>query len=390
MDMKTTKASHVLTDPTSPISKSRLGVHSSAMPCTQSGTSFSSTVLTVPKKKPPKLDDVRCNGWLESMKSSSPPHKKTVKDPFAEVSSEDGESTYQSWQLKFPSALSCFEKIRESAGDKKIVLFLDYDGTLSPIVDDPDRAFMSSNMRSAVKNAAKHFQTAIISGRRRDMVYDLVGITELYYAGSHGMDIRYPLRDTAAVPDDHIKSEKLSDQQDKEFCLFQPAGEYLPMIEEVFRTLVNLTKDINGAKVENHKFCASVHYRNVDEKSWGTVAQIVHDVLKDYPRLRLTHGRKVLEVRPAIDWNKGKAVEFLLKSMNLGKSEDVLPIYLGDDRTDEDAFKVLRQGNRGYGILVSSIPKESAASFSLKDPEEVKEFLKRLVMWKEESMQQSM
>ena len=97
--MKTTKASHVLTDPTSPISKSRLGVHSSAMPCTQSGTSFSSTVLTVPKKKPPKLDDVRCNGWLESMKSSSPPRKKTVKDPFAEVSSEDGESTYQSWQV---------------------------------------------------------------------------------------------------------------------------------------------------------------------------------------------------------------------------------------------------------------------------------------------------
>uniref|UniRef100_A0A166CM97 trehalose-phosphatase n=1 Tax=Daucus carota subsp. sativus TaxID=79200 RepID=A0A166CM97_DAUCS len=154
MDMKTTKASHVLTDPTSPISKSRLGVHSSAMPCTQSGTSFSSTVLT-----------------------------------------------------------------------------------------------------------------------------------------------------------------------DKEFCLFQPAGEYLPMIEEVFRTLVNLTKDINGAKVENHKFCASVHYRNVDEKSWGTVAQIVHDVLKDYPRLRLTHGRKVLEVRPAIDWNKGKAVEFLLKSMSEGISQ---------------------------------------------------------------------
>lgn len=94
--------------------------------------------------------------------------------------------------------------------------------------------------------------------------------------------------------------------------------------------------------MENHKFCASVHYRNVEEKvsnsvfsaigfgfffvsnhtycifwlqSWPLIAQRVHDVLNDYPRLRLTHGRKVLEVRPVIDWDKGKAVEFLLKSL---------------------------------------------------------------------------
>ncbi|KAK1381817.1 Trehalose 6-phosphate phosphatase [Heracleum sosnowskyi] len=387
MDLKTTKASNVLTDPTSPISKSRLGLHSSVMPCSQSGTSFSSTVQTVPRMKPPKLDDVRSNGWLESMKASSPPRKQIVKNPFAEVSSDDSECAYHAWQLKFPSALLCFEKIIECARDKKVVIFLDYDGTLSPIVDDPDHAFMSADMRSVVRNAVKHFPTAIISGRKREMVYELVGLTELYYAGSHGMDIKLPRRDTSAVSIDHLKSDKLSDQQENEFNLFQPAGEYLPMIEEVFRILVNITKDIKGAKVENHKFCASVHYRNVDEKSWKIIAQLVHDVLKNYPRLRLTHGRKVLEVRPGIDWNKGKAVEFLLKSMNLGKNEDVLPIYIGDDNTDEDAFKVLKQGNMGYGILVSSTPKDSAAFFSLKEPDEVKEFLKFLVNWKEEIMQ---
>ncbi|XP_074357520.1 putative trehalose-phosphate phosphatase F [Apium graveolens] len=388
MDYKTTKASHVLTDPpSSPISKSRLGLHSSVTPNPQSGTPFSPPVQTTPRKKPPKLDDVSSNGWLEAMKCSSPPRKKIVKSLFDEISSDDSEGAYQAWQLNFPSALICSEKIIERAVDKKIVIFLDYDGTLSPIVDDPDRAFMSADMRSAVRDAAKHFPTAIISGRKRDMVYGLVGLTELYYAGSHGMDIKFPRKDTGAVSLDHLKSDKLSDLEDKDFNLFQPAREYLPMIEEVFGTLVNLTKDIIGAKVENHKFCASVHYRNVDEKSWPAIGQIVHDVLQDYPRLRLTHGRKVLEVRPGIDWNKGKAVEFLLESMNLGKTEDVLPIYIGDDKTDEDAFKVLRQGNRGYGILVSSIPKDSAAFFSLKDPEEVKEFLKFLVNWKEESMQ---
>jgi trehalose 6-phosphate phosphatase len=80
---------------------------------------------------------------------------------------------------------------------------------------------------------------------------------------------------------------------------------------------------------------------------------------------------KVLEVRPVIDWNKGRAVEFLLESLGLSNKDDLLPIYIGDDTTDEDAFKVLRDGNRGFGILVSSIPKESNAFYSLRDPSEV-------------------
>ncbi|XP_022865754.1 probable trehalose-phosphate phosphatase F, partial [Olea europaea var. sylvestris] len=111
------------------------------------------------------------------------------------------------------------------------------------------------------------------------------------------------------------------------------------MINEVFRILVEVTKNIKGAKVENHKFCVSVHYRNVDENSWPIVAQFVYDILKDYSRLRITHGRKVLEIRPVIDWDKGKAVEFLLESLGFSCNLDVLPIYVGDDTTDEDAFK---------------------------------------------------
>lgn len=56
--------------------------------------------------------------------------------------------------------------------------------------------------------------------------------------------------------------------------------------------------------------------------------------------IQLHSSIQVFEVRPVIDWNKGKAVEFLLESLGLNESEDVLPIYVGDDRTDEDAFKV--------------------------------------------------
>uniref|UniRef100_A0A5B6ZIK5 Trehalose 6-phosphate phosphatase n=1 Tax=Davidia involucrata TaxID=16924 RepID=A0A5B6ZIK5_DAVIN len=379
MDLKSTNASPVLTD-TAPINKSRLGIYSSLLPYTQSGASFSSGILTIPRRKPGKLDDVRSNGWLDAMKSSSPPRKMILKDFNVEVASDDIDIAYYSWMLKYPSALNSFEQIMNYGKKKRIVMFLDYDGTLSPIVEDPDRAFMSDDMRSALRNVAKYIPTAIISGRSRDKVYELIGLTELYYAGSHGMDIICPVRDMIST--DHSNCIRSTEQQVKEVNLFQPASEFLPMIDEVFRTLVKNTKDIKGAKVENHKFCASVHYRNVDEKSWPTIAQRVHDILKDYPRLRLTHGRKVLEVRPVIDWDKGKAVEFLLESLGLSNSDDVLPIFIGDDRSDEDAFKVLREGNRGYGILVSSVPKETKAFFSLRDPLEVKEFLKSLVRWK--------
>lgn len=377
--MKTNHASPVLTDP-APMNKSRLGMHSSLLPYSQPGAAFSSSLyLAIPRKKPGKLDDVLSNGWLDAMKSSSPPRKKFLKE-INDVPSGDTDVPYYSWLVKYPSALKSFEQITSVAKNKKIAVFLDYDGTLTPIVDDPDRAIMSNAMRSAVRNVAKYFPTAIISGRSCDKVYELVGLTELYYAGSHGMDIMGPVRNSASG--DHPNCIKSTDQQGKEVNLFQPASEFTSMIDEVFRTLVESSKDIKGAKVENHKFCASVHYRNVDEKSWPTIAQCVHDVLKDYPRLRLTHGRKVLEVRPEIDWNKGKAVEFLLESLGLSNSDNVLPIFIGDDRTDEDAFKVLRQGNLGYGILVSPVPKESNASYSLRDPSEVLEFLKSLGRWK--------
>ncbi|KAM3322032.1 putative trehalose-phosphate phosphatase F [Capsicum chacoense] len=375
MDLNSTNASPVLTDP-SPLNESRLGIHSSLFPYSQSGPSFSTSVLSIPRKKPPKLDDGRSNSWLEAMRSSSPPRKKILKEVNIDVSSDDADVAYLSWMIKYPSALNCFPQIMRQARNKQIVIFLDYDGTLSPIVDDPDRAFMSNEMRSAVSNVAKYFPTAIISGRSRDKVYELVGLPELYYAGSHGMDIMLPVENMLATND--ANCIKATDQQGKEVNLFQPARKFLSMIDEVFRTLVEKTKDIKGAKVENHKFCTCVHYRNVDQKNWSVVGEYVVDVLKGYPRLRLTHGRKVLEVRPEIDWDKGKAVEFLLESLGFSDHKDVLPIYIGDDRTDEDAFKVLRGKYNGYGILVSTIPKESKACFSLKDTSQVKKFLESL------------
>ncbi|TVU39173.1 hypothetical protein EJB05_12580 [Eragrostis curvula] len=312
---------------------------------------------------PLKLMPLHATGWLNDMKVSSPTAISfNIGNPGA------FDPIYRAWTKKYPSALLAFNQIVAYGKGKKIALFLDYDGTLSPIVDEPDNAIMSDQMREVVRNAASHLPTAIISGRSCDKVFDFVKLTELYYAGSHGMDIMGP---------------------GKDLKIFQPASEFLPIINEVFGLLVEKTTGINGALVENNKFCVSVHYRNVDEKDWPLVAQYTNDVLKAYPHLRLSHGRKVLEVRPVIDWNKGKAVEFLLDSIGLADCERVLPIYIGDDRTDEDAFKVLREDKRGFGIVVSSVPKESYALYSLVDPSEVMDFLKRLVKWKEEEASQA-
>jgi len=106
---------------------------------------------------------------------------------------------------------------------------------------------------------------------------------------------------------------------------------------------------------------------------WGELSESVKGVLREYPKLRLTQGRMVFEVRPTIKWDKGKALEFLLESLGFADCSNVLPVYIGDDRTDEDAFKVLRRRGQGHGvgILVSKHPKETSASYSLQEPAEV-------------------
>ncbi|KAF0922117.1 hypothetical protein E2562_024683 [Oryza meyeriana var. granulata] len=385
--MDLSNSSPVITDPVA-ISQPLLGglpsnlMQFSVMPGGYSGSGLNASVSRL------KIEEVLVSGLLDAMKSSSP--RRRLNLAFGQDNSSDEDPAYSAWMAKCPSALASFKQIVASAQGKKIAVFLDYDGTLSPIVDDPDKAVMSPVMRAAVRNVAKYFPTAIVSGRSRNKVFEFVKLKELYYAGSHGMDIM------ASSANYENNSEK-----SKQANLFQPAREFLPMIDEVTKSLLQVVSGIEGATVENNKFCVSVHYRNVAEKvktvpfglyfflfsqalgkwtsenvasclqDWKLVAGLVNEVLEAFPRLKVTNGRMVLEVRPVIDWDKGKAVEFLLKSLGLNDSENVIPIYIGDDRTDEDAFKVLRQRNCGYGILVSQVPKETQAFYSLRDPSEV-------------------
>lgn len=89
--------------------------------------------------------------------------------------------------------LNSFDRFLEKVSGKRVVVFLDYDGTLTPIVSNPDHAFMSPSMRGIVKEVGRLFPTAIISGRGRLKVEDFVQLDELFYAGSHGLDIKGPV-----------------------------------------------------------------------------------------------------------------------------------------------------------------------------------------------------
>jgi trehalose 6-phosphate phosphatase len=250
-----------------------------------------------------------------------------------------------------PSALEHIQEIAGRSG--RLAIFLDYDGTLTPIVSQPEKALLPNSMRQTIRELGVRAPVAILSGRDLDDVRQRVNVDKIIYAGSHGFDIAGPggLRK-------------------------QVAAEFLPNLDLAEKELEEALAGIPGARVERKRFSIAAHYRNAKESDVPRVELAVGKVAARYLELRRIEGKKVYELQPNTDWNKGQALMWLLDSLCSDRQE-VLPIYIGDDLTDEDAFRVL--GQRGVGILVSEQPRPTAASYSLKDPKEVERFLRKLV-----------
>lgn len=250
-----------------------------------------------------------------------------------------------------PSAL---DHVQEIAGrGDQLAVFLDYDGTLTPIVSRPDQAVLTDSTRAILRTLAAKIPVAILSGRELKDVRERVDIDRIVYAGSHGFDIAGPrgLRR-------------------------QEATEFLPALDVAEKELREKLAGIAGALLERKRFSIAAHYRNVNESDVPKVERAVNEVATRHRELGRMDGKKVYELLPGIDWDKGRAVLWLLETPGLERAK-VHPIYIGDDRTDEDAFRAL--GQRGVGILVSEEPRPTAASYSLKDPTEVEGFLRELV-----------
>ena len=258
-----------------------------------------------------------------------------------------------------PSALG--DDLAQRLAGARPAVFLDYDGTLTPIVDRPQDAIISPRMRNIVSSLASRCTVCVVSGRDRPVVQELMGIHNLVVAGSHGFDIWSPERGT-------IEHEAASGFED--------------LLARVTSRLQEELGPIEGAVVEPKRASVAAHYRLVAPAQRPEVQQVVERVLADHPdELKVTPGKMVYELQPKLDWDKGRAVLHLIAVLGLDREDDV-PIYVGDDMTDEHAFEAL--SGRGIGIFVGD-PKDpevanrtTAADFRLSSIEEVEQFLDSL------------
>ncbi len=260
-----------------------------------------------------------------------------------------------------PHALSAGEALTRRFVNKQLAVFLDYDGTLTPIRDRPEEAVISEGMREAVRRLAEHVPVCVVSGRDRQVVQELMRLNTLIVAGDHGFDIWSPAKGS-------IQHEE--------------GASFAGLLRAVEARLRAELAGIPGVLLEPKKRSVAVHFRLVSEAQRPRVKEVVDAILSEHPEgLKVTPGKMVFEIQPRLDWDKGKAVLYLLEALGLDR-DDVVPVYLGDDITDEDAFRALK--GRGISIFVGSAEDPETANratdavYVLNTIGEVEEFLNRL------------
>jgi trehalose 6-phosphate phosphatase len=235
----------------------------------------------------------------------------------------------------------------------RLVLLLDFDGTLAPIVDRPELAAMPEPTRHALERmmARTGVEVAVVSGRGMADARERAAIPGIAYAGNHGMEIRGP------------GIERIHPE----------AAAARPVLERAAGELRETLEGIPGAFVEDKELTLSVHFRLAPRDRLDELHAIVRRVVDPLDGVHLTEGKQVIEVRPNVDWNKGKAVLFLLEQMRPPPGAPIL--YFGDDRTDEDAFRALAGlSASAEGVLVADPPPEHTAATSfVRAPAEVGE-----------------
>lgn len=261
-----------------------------------------------------------------------------------------------------PHALRDGQQFALQLDGRQPAVFLDYDGTLTPIVDRPEDAVISDSMRDAVRGLTERATVCVVSGRDRPLVTRWMGIDGLVVAGSHGFDIG-----------DHQAGTVRHDA----------AVGFEGLLSAVTDRLRSDVKQVDGAVVEPKRFSVAVHYRLVVAHQRPFVKATVDTLLADYPdQLKVTPGKMVYEIQPNVDWDKGKAVQYLRHALHVD-GDQFVSLYLGDDITDEDAFRTL-QGKAGIGVVVVDVgdPEQAgrttAADFVLGSIEEVQQFLNEL------------
>lgn len=250
-----------------------------------------------------------------------------------------------------PRALERLDKIKSILGERPAI-FLDFDGTLAPLVDNPSKARMPQSTRSALRALVQAFPVAVVSGRSAIDVRDLVGLPGIIYSGSHGQEINFPDGTRFEYPD---------------------SVEYLGQLDKAERLLTERLPESGGVWVERKPFSIAVHTRLADSQERREDAQENAEQVASSLGLGVHPGKEVVELRPPVDWNKGKAITYLLGFLSGGT-----PLFVGDDETDEEGFAEVRR-HRGVSVVVEkSNDRLTAADYRLLDTYETTTFLTRL------------
>jgi trehalose-phosphatase len=251
--------------------------------------------------------------------------------------------------------LHLFDPLADLAGrvrsGRRVLLFTDFDGTLVPIKDDPMACALSPGDRAQLARIAARpgAVVAVVSGRDLADLTPRIGVEGIIHAGNHGLEIRGP-----------------------GFNFREPGSVALaPKLAKIVADLTAALADVPGAWVQNKELTASVHFRQTPPESHGRVRESVERVLNPHlDEFVLRGGKMVLEVRPRVDWHKGRAVHWLWQRL-AGDDPNPIAIYLGDDATDEDAFQAIPDG---VTIMVGPA-RSTAARYRLNDAADVSKFL---------------
>jgi trehalose 6-phosphate phosphatase len=239
---------------------------------------------------------------------------------------------------------------------KRIFLFLDYDGTLVPIRKTPDRALFPPSKRDFLRCLGQRAFVGIVSGRSLSEIQALISIKDIAYIGNHGLEIFYGQR-----------------------CWVHPKAKRTePILKDVLEKIRRKTKDFPGILVENKRMTAAVHYRLADPVLCKPLKEIITKKIEQNGRgLKMTEGKKVFEIKPNVPWDKGKGVLKLMDWVNpKGRSR---LIYIGDDQTDEDAFRAINHSDRSAMTIHVGQMKNTQARYRLATVNQVWMFLKDLL-----------
>ncbi len=229
----------------------------------------------------------------------------------------------------------CAEPLLSLIKDKRLSLFLDYDGTLVPISEDPADAVFPESTYELLKRLSGRFKVVIISGRSLKDIRRRVGIDEITYVGNHGMEISSPSFTMRFDIGRRAEAELNSAASD----------------------LRRLALKWPGTVLEVKEVSLSLHYKTLSgesEKLFYGEAREVLDPFVSRGFLRLTGGKKIIELRSRAPWHKGSAVEWI---MQRGAFRDTLPLCIGDDLTDIDSFRAVK--GKGLSVFVGRREEEA-------------------------------